>query len=94
MPLGFLVARAAGALAVSSLLLSYLVDASGIDMLVEREAEAGGGSAPSLPSWYVKSSPWLAGLIAVAAAGHAAWPMLCEISWGQQLGCFGRTTRS
>ena len=39
-------------------------------MRVEREAAGGGGTMVALPAWYVHAAPWLAGLLAVAAAAR------------------------
>ena len=68
---GAAAARVAAALTAAALLLSYAVDAAGVDLLVEREAEAGAGGF-ALPEWYVGSSPWLAALLAAAAVARAA----------------------
>jgi hypothetical protein len=64
--LGFAAARVVVALAVTALVLSYAVDYAGVDMLVQQEADAG-GEMLMLPSWYIQSSYWVAGLLSVAA---------------------------
>ena len=65
-------ARVALTLVVISLALSYAVDAWGVDLLVEQEAEGGGASAASmdLPAPLVHASPWLAALLAMGALGQ------------------------
>ena len=55
----------------TALLLSYAVDAVGVDLLVEQEAAAGGASMLPLPEWLVQASPWLAALLACAALAQA-----------------------
>ena len=40
-------------------------------MLVQKESEVGGGSIFTLPGWYVRSSPWIGGVLAAAAAVKA-----------------------
>lgn len=71
---GGVAVRLAAALTAAALALSYAVDLSGVDLLVEREADEG-GDAFTLPEWYVRSSPWIAAAFAVAAAVRAveAW---------------------
>ena len=75
----FLAARVALALAAAALLLSYAVDAAGIDLHVEQEAALGAGSMLPLPEWYVRGAPWVAGLLAAAALVHGlskrVWPV-------------------
>jgi len=53
------VLRVAAGIAVASLLLSCAIDTFAVDLLVQEEAAAGAGSSFSLPSWYVKNSPWV-----------------------------------
>ena len=64
--------RAAAALTATALALSYAVDALGVDLLVEKEAE-GGADMMELPSWHVNASPWVAGALAAAALARAVW---------------------
>jgi uncharacterized membrane protein YraQ (UPF0718 family) len=68
--LGFAAARVVLALTLTALVLSYVVDYTGVDMLVQQEADAG-GEMLALPSWYVQGSYWLAGLLSLVAACHA-----------------------
>lgn len=63
----FATARVVLALAAASIVLSYAVDSLGIDMLVQQEAKGGGGSAVGMPKWIIKASPWIAGLLSIAA---------------------------
>ena len=68
----FVALRVSLALMTGALLLSYAVDAAGIDLLVAQEAEAGGaGSMAELPAPLVLASPWMAGLLGIAALVRA-----------------------
>ena len=69
-------ARVAVALTISALLLSYVVDAAGVDLLVAHDADLGGMT--ELPKPLVDASPWVAGLLTFAAVLQAAskrWAM-------------------
>lgn len=54
--------KVAMALSITALLLSYCVDIAKVDLLVEKEAEAGGEMA-ILPSAFVQASPYMSGLL-------------------------------
>jgi uncharacterized membrane protein YraQ (UPF0718 family) len=62
-------ARVAAALTLAALVVSYAVDAAGVDLLVERQADKGMGKMMALPGWYVSASPWIAASLALAAVG-------------------------
>ena len=64
--------RVAAALTATALALSYAVDALGVDLLVEKEAE-GGADMMELPGWHVLASPWVAAALAAAALARAVW---------------------
>lgn len=64
-------ARVSAAMTAAALLLSYAVDAAGVDLLVEEEAQAGAGSTLTLAPWFVRSSPWVAAALAFAALTRA-----------------------
>ena len=59
--------RVAVALTAAAVAVSYTVDAFGVDLLVEQQADDGIGKMMALPAWYVSASPWIAGLLSVAA---------------------------
>lgn len=77
-------ARVAAALTAVALVLSYVVDAAKVDLLVEREAEAGGSSMVALPPWFVQSSHWLAALLAAVAVVQAGARRLRPSSRGDK----------
>ena len=53
--------KVAAALSGTALVLSYVVDFIGVDLLVVKEAESDVGGMAALPSWFVTASPWIAG---------------------------------
>jgi uncharacterized membrane protein YraQ (UPF0718 family) len=57
-----IVLRVVLALGSTALALSYLVDAAGVDLLVDKDI----GNMADLPSWFVTASPWTAGGLFVA----------------------------
>lgn len=69
---GTVALRVAAALTATALALSYAVDALGVDLLVEKEAE-GGADMLELPGWHVLASPWVAAALAAAALARAVW---------------------
>ena len=69
---GTVALRVAAALTTTALALSYVVDALGVDLLVEKEAE-GGADMMELPGWHVLASPWVAAALAAAALARAVW---------------------
>lgn len=70
MNLTLVIARVVAALCAAALALSYAVDAAGIDMMVEQEAETGVRSLFVLPAWYIRTSPVAGAVLAVLAIGH------------------------
>jgi len=69
---GWVVARVAMALVGTSLFLSFVVDAVGLDMLVEKEANAaeGGAGMASLPTWYIQITPYITALLMAASLAN------------------------
>ena len=57
--------RVAAVLVFVALALSYAVDFLEIDLLVVKEADESDSAMPSLPEWYVTSSPWIAVLLLI-----------------------------
>jgi uncharacterized membrane protein YraQ (UPF0718 family) len=65
-------ARVTFTLTIVALVLSFAVDVLALDMLVEKEADEGGGGMLELPSWHTTSSPWVAGALVLAAGAKSA----------------------
>lgn len=58
----------------------YVVDALGVDLLVEKEADEGGGTMLELPAGYVMASHWVAGALLAAVVVRR----LSSALWGGQ----------
>ncbi len=67
---GVAAGRVAVALVVVALVLSYAVDAAGVDLLVAREADSA-QALNTLPAPLVTASPWIAALLSLAALAPA-----------------------
>ena len=67
----FAAVRVALTLTASALVLSYAIDYSGVDLLIEQEAESAAGASMDLPEALVLISPWVAGALATAAVVQA-----------------------
>ena len=70
------VARAVSALTAAALVLSYVVDAAGADLLVvaESESDGGGGGGLELPGWVEGQADALVALLAATTLYHAVRP--------------------
>ena len=73
-PTHWLISTQVAALTAAALVLSYVVDATGADLLVVAESDGGGGGGLELPGWVEGQADALVALLAATTLYHAVRP--------------------
>ena len=73
-PTHWLISTQVAALTAAALVLSYVVDAAGADLLVVAESDGGGGGGLELPGWVEGQADALVALLAATTLYHAVRP--------------------
>ena len=73
-PTHWLISTQVAALTAAALVLSYVVDAAGADLLVVAESDGGGGGGLELPGWVQGHADALVAVLAATTLYHAVRP--------------------